>query len=59
MVEIEIGVLHGQFDRRINDPKHLIKEVAAWSDGETSLKHVSNGGSQPKKRASKKAALTP
>jgi transposase len=31
MVEIEIGVLHGQcLDRRIHDPKRLAKEVAAW-----------------------------
>ena len=31
MVEIEIGVLRGQcLDRRIDDPKHLISEVAAW-----------------------------
>jgi hypothetical protein len=31
MVEIEIGVLRGQcLDRRIDDPKELIKEVAAW-----------------------------
>ena len=31
MVEIEIGVLRGQcLDRRIDDPKHLISEIAAW-----------------------------
>jgi hypothetical protein len=31
MVEIEIGVLRGQCpDRRIDDPKHLISEIAAW-----------------------------
>lgn len=31
MVEIEIGVLNGQcLDRRIDDPKHLISEIAAW-----------------------------
>lgn len=31
MVEIEIGVLRGQcLNRRIDDPKYLIKEVAAW-----------------------------
>ena len=31
MVEIEIGVLRGQcLDRRIDDPKHLASEVAAW-----------------------------
>src|SRR6202023_482173 len=31
MVEIEIGVLRGQcLERRIDDPKHLISEVAAW-----------------------------
>jgi hypothetical protein len=31
MVEIEIGVLRGQFlDRRIDDPKLLISEIAAW-----------------------------
>src|SRR5213595_1490881 len=31
MVEIEIGVLRGQcLDRRIDDPKLLAKEVAAW-----------------------------
>ena len=31
MVEIEIGVLRSQcLDRRINDPKRLISEIAAW-----------------------------
>jgi transposase len=31
MVEIEIGVLRGQcLDRRINDPKWLCREIAAW-----------------------------
>ena len=31
MVEIEIGVLRGQcLDRRIDDPKVLIPEIAAW-----------------------------
>jgi hypothetical protein len=31
MVEIEIGVLRGQcLDRRIEDPKWLCREVAAW-----------------------------
>ena len=31
MVEIEIGVLHGQcLDRRIDDPKRLACEIAAW-----------------------------
>ena len=31
MVEIEIGVLRGQcLDRRIDDPKRLITEIAAW-----------------------------
>src|SRR5436853_1524530 len=31
MVEIEIGVLRGQcLDRRIDDPKHLVNEIAAW-----------------------------
>ena len=31
MVEIEIGVLRGQcLDRRIDDPKRLRREVAAW-----------------------------
>src|SRR6202043_3378694 len=31
MVEIEIGVLRGQcLDRRIDDPKRLIREIAAW-----------------------------
>ena len=31
MVEIEIGVLRGQcLDRRLDDPKHLVREVAAW-----------------------------
>jgi len=31
MVEIEIGVLRGQcLDRRIDDPKLLISEIAAW-----------------------------
>jgi len=31
MVEIEIGVLRGQcLDRRIDDPKRLISEIAAW-----------------------------
>ena len=31
MVEIEIGVLRGQcLDRRIDDPKRLINEIAAW-----------------------------
>jgi transposase len=31
MVEIEIGVLRGQcLDRRIDDPKRLVTEVAAW-----------------------------
>jgi len=31
MVEIEIGVLRGQcLDRRIDDPKCLINEIAAW-----------------------------
>jgi transposase len=31
MVEIEIGVLRGQcLDRRINDPKRLRREIAAW-----------------------------
>jgi hypothetical protein len=31
MVEIEIGVLRGQcLDRRIDDPKRLIGEIAAW-----------------------------
>ena len=31
MVEIEIGVLRGQcLDRRINDPKRLVREIAAW-----------------------------
>ena len=30
-VEIEIGVLRGQcLDRRIDDPKRLINEIAAW-----------------------------
>jgi hypothetical protein len=31
MVEIEIGVLRGQcLDRRIDDPKRLVGEIAAW-----------------------------
>ena len=31
MVEIEIGVLRGQcLDRRIDDPKRLGREIAAW-----------------------------
>ena len=31
MVEIEIGVLRGQcLDRRIDDPKRLVREIAAW-----------------------------
>src|SRR6202522_1539717 len=31
MVEIEIGVLRGQFlDRRIDDPKRLVSEITAW-----------------------------
>jgi hypothetical protein len=31
MVEIEIGVLRGQcLDRRIDDPKRLRREIAAW-----------------------------
>jgi hypothetical protein len=31
MVEIEIGVLRGQcLDRRIDDPKRLVSEIAAW-----------------------------
>ena len=31
MVEIEIGVLRGQcLDRRIDDPKRLLREVTAW-----------------------------
>ena len=31
MVEIEIGVLRGQcLDRRIDDPKRLVTEIAAW-----------------------------
>jgi hypothetical protein len=31
MVEIEIGVLRGQcLDRRIDDPKRLSGEIAAW-----------------------------
>ena len=31
MVEIEIGVLRGQcLDRRVDDPKRLISEIAAW-----------------------------
>ena len=31
MVEIEIGILRSQcLDRRIDDPKHLISEIAAW-----------------------------
>src|ERR1700704_2755064 len=31
MVEIEIGVLRGQcLDRRIDDPKRLLSEIAAW-----------------------------
>src|SRR5262245_42440971 len=31
MVELEIGVLHGQcLDRRIGDRKKLISEIAAW-----------------------------
>ena len=31
MVEIEIGVMRGQcLDRRIDDPKRLVSEVAAW-----------------------------
>ena len=31
MVEIEIGVLRGQcLDRRIDDPKSLVREIAAW-----------------------------
>jgi hypothetical protein len=31
MVEIEIGVLRGQcLDRRIDNPKRLVRETAAW-----------------------------
>ena len=31
MVEIEIGVLRGQcLPRRIDDPKCLVREIAAW-----------------------------
>ncbi|MCC8942218.1 hypothetical protein H8A99_38870, partial [Bradyrhizobium sp. Arg68] len=31
MVEIEIGVMRGQcLDRRIDDPKRLRREIAAW-----------------------------
>jgi hypothetical protein len=31
MVEIEIGVLRGQcLDRRIDDSKRLVREIAAW-----------------------------
>ena len=31
MVEIEIGVLRGQcLHRRIDDPKCLVREIAAW-----------------------------
>jgi hypothetical protein len=37
MVEIEIGVLRGQcLDRRIDDPKRLCREVAAWESAKCS-----------------------
>ena len=60
MVEIEIGVLRGQcLDRRIDDPKRLISEIAAWNDNETPSAPASNGCSQPTKPAPKWAAPIP
>jgi DDE superfamily endonuclease len=56
MVEIEIGVLRGQcLDRRIDDPKRLINEIAAW-EHETPPAPASNGCSQPIRPAPKWAA---
>ena len=61
MVEIEIGVLRGQcLDRRIDDPKHLISEIAAWDNNDETLSAPeSSGCSQPTKLAPKWAALIP
>ena len=60
MVEIEIGVLRGQcLDRRIDAPKRLISEIAAWNDNETPSAPASNGCSQPTKPAPKWAAPIP
>ena len=39
MVEIEIGVLHGQcLNRRISDPKRLRSEIAAWQRSRNAAK---------------------
>jgi hypothetical protein len=46
-------------DRRINDPKRLISEIATWENNETPPAHASNGCSQPKKPAPKGAAPSP
>jgi hypothetical protein len=58
MVEIETGVLRGQC-RRIDDPNHLISEIAAWRRNETPPALASNGCSQPKKPAPKWAGPIP
>ena len=50
MVEIEIGVRGQCLDRRIDDPKRLRREIAAWERKRT---HASNGCSQQTRPAPK------
>jgi len=60
MVEIEIGVLRGQcLDRRIERPKRLLSEIAAWEKQRNAAGPASNGCSQPKRPAPKWAAPIP
>ena len=59
MVEIEIGVLHGQcLDRRIATAERLVSEIAAWERQRNPPGPTSNGCSQPKKPAPKWAVPT-
>jgi hypothetical protein len=56
VVEIEIGLLRGQcLDRRLDDPKRLRREIAAW-EGKRNAARASNGCSQQTKPAPKWAA---
>src|ERR1700693_2735986 len=60
MVEIEIGVLRGQcLDRRIDDSKRLVSEIAAWERQRNAAAAASNGCSQPPKPAPKWAVPIP
>lgn len=60
MVEIDIGVLRSQFlDRRIQCTQRILSDVGHGSDNAMPRAPASNGCSQLRKLAPKRAALTP